>query len=172
MIAEAVIKALIDAAAAEGFNTVKVLNAAGTGYVDANVVPEFQPDVAAFPDIVPTSSYGLAVSCSASMGTPFLAYGGEAVTRTSDIVVQVVSNTEGGAPAMRAYATKLATWLETGASAVARALAAHWTGIGNDADDAPMLMSLTVQDATDDPDETYDRTVITAEAVYSPSPQT
>lgn len=189
MIGAAIISALQakDAPFADGRTRVALLDAAGEW--KATWVQLFLNLLAVeedFSNIDPNLDKRVLISVDASEGVPLTAFGGETVTRTSAVTIQVVAagTTEDHAdsrrPIVNAVTDRLVTWLiatETPGKIASTMLAARTEqNVALAAAGAPLLpaaptlLSLVVQDATPDGDENYERTVILVEAVTVPNP--
>ena len=122
------------------------------------------------------------ISVDASAGIPLQAFGGEIVTRTAQVAIQVVGiggacNDQdqgfiGDRPLVDAVTDKLIGWFgDPSADGAARnvMIAMQWIA-GKKNAVAEQLLSLVALDATPDADENLERTVILVEAVTVPNP--
>ena len=118
------------------------------------------------------------LSVDASAGLPLTAFGGEIITRTAQVAIQVVGvggafgeadqKFAGARPIVDSVAASLMNWIENGAAQNVPAALRHIaSGTGQT---PPQLLSLVAQDATPDADENLERTVILVEAVTVPNP--
>ena len=128
------------------------------------------------------------ISVDATAGVPLQAFGGEIITRTAQVAIQVVgiggacddqrNSFIGDRPLVDAVSDRLMKWLgnpaDNGAAANVQRAIEYIVREKNKHRERqevpPRLLSLVAQDATPDADENLERTVILVEAVTVPNP--